>query len=293
MAKQTFTSGQVLTAAQVNALQSNDFNQTVTTKTASYTPTTTTDIGTRVIMNSASATTITINASIYSAGDTFFISNIGVGVCTLTAGTCTIASAGPLAIPQYGGGLLYFTSASAAIYYPSAGPAASSALTFITSGTITTSATAQINNVFSATYDNYLMLINYTAGDNGGQFLQLGTSGAPDAGANYSWAMNQNNFYAGSGQTVLGGATGGATKWSFPGKVGPGGGNAIINFFSPNLSAKASFTGLQACQNTNPEQSNSWGGGSVNTSTQYTDITITTASSTTSFTYKIYGYSNS
>ena len=36
MAKQTFTTGQVLTAAQVNSLQTNDFNQTVSAKTASY-----------------------------------------------------------------------------------------------------------------------------------------------------------------------------------------------------------------------------------------------------------------
>jgi hypothetical protein len=198
------------------------------------------------------------------------------------------------------GQLCYLESTNVVQYYDGAAwatlapaPAVSSGLTFITSGTITTSATAQINNVFSSTYANYLMLINYTAGDHAGQFLQLGTSGAPDAGSNYSWALNQNNFYAGSGATILTGDTGGATKWSFPGKVGTGGGNSKIDIFSPNLASKSSFSGIQACQNTNPEQSNSWGGGSINTTTQYTDITITTVSTTTSFTYKIYGYSNS
>jgi len=292
MSIQTFTAAQVLTAAQMNTLQANDYNQTVSTKTASY-ALVAADKGTRVVMNVASANTVTVNTSLFSAGDTLVIQNIGAGVTTVTAGTATVSSAGPLTIAQYGSGTLYFTSAGVSLWFPSAGPAASSGLTFITSGTITTSATAQINNVFSSTYDNYLMLINYTAGDNGAQYLQLGTSGSPDAGSNYSWALNQNNFYAGSGQTVLGGATGGATKWTFPGKVGPGGGNASINIFSPNLAAKSSFNALQACQNTNPEQSNSWGGGSINTSTQYTDITITTVSSTTSFTYKIYGYANS
>jgi hypothetical protein len=37
MAIQDFTVGQVLTAAQMDSLQANDYNQTVSTKTADYT----------------------------------------------------------------------------------------------------------------------------------------------------------------------------------------------------------------------------------------------------------------
>ncbi len=103
MAIQTFTSGQVLTAAQQNALQANDYNQTVSTKTASYTLVAA-DKGTRIVMNVASANTITVNTSLFSAGDTVVLQNIGAGVSTVTAGTATVSSAGPLAIPQYGSG---------------------------------------------------------------------------------------------------------------------------------------------------------------------------------------------
>jgi hypothetical protein len=46
-----------------------------------------------------------------------FIQNRGAGVCTVTAGTATVASAGSLALPQNDAGILYFTSASAAIFY--------------------------------------------------------------------------------------------------------------------------------------------------------------------------------
>lgn len=116
MAKQTFTSGQVLTAAQVNALQTNDFNQTVSTKTTSYTLVVG-DRGTRIAMNSASSTTITVNTGIFDAGDTVFIHNIGAGVCTVTAGTATVNTAQSLALNQYEGGTLYFTSASSAIFW--------------------------------------------------------------------------------------------------------------------------------------------------------------------------------
>ena len=115
MALQTFTAGQVLTAAQVNALQANDYNQTVSTKTASYVLVAA-DKGTRVVMNSASATTITVNTSLFNAGDTLFIQNIGAGVCTVTAGTATVSGAS-LALAQFQGGTLYFTSAGVSILF--------------------------------------------------------------------------------------------------------------------------------------------------------------------------------
>lgn len=116
MALQTFTAGQVLTAAQVNALQANDYNQTVSTKTASYVLVAA-DKGTRVVMNSASATTITVNTSLFAAGDTLFIQNIGAGVCTITAGTATVSTTGSLALTQNAGGTLYFTSAGVSIFF--------------------------------------------------------------------------------------------------------------------------------------------------------------------------------
>lgn len=157
MAIQTFTSGQVLTAAQVNSLQANDYNQTVSTKTANYTLVAA-DKGTRVVMNVSSASTITVNTGLFSAGDTVILQNIAANNSTVTAGTATVSSAGPLAIPQYGSGTLYFTSTSAAIYFPSAVtiPAVSSALTLVASATLS-SASTKITSAFSATYHNYLL----------------------------------------------------------------------------------------------------------------------------------------
>jgi len=123
MAIQSFSVGQVLTAAQVNALQANDYNQTVSNKTASYTLVAA-DKGTRVTMSSTSATTITVNNSLFSAGDTLFIQNLNSGVSTITAGTATVTTSASLALAQWEGGTLYFTSASAAIFFKSAGAAA-------------------------------------------------------------------------------------------------------------------------------------------------------------------------
>lgn len=118
MAKQTFTTGQVLTAAQVTALQTNQYNQTVTTQTTSYVLVAA-DVGTRVYMNAAGATTITVNTGVFAAGDTVWLGNIGAGSCVVTAGTATVSkfSTASLTLSQYQGAYLYFVSTGVAILY--------------------------------------------------------------------------------------------------------------------------------------------------------------------------------
>jgi|LakMenE18May11ns_1017448.scaffolds.fasta_scaffold9942285_7 hypothetical protein len=117
MAKQTFTTGQVLTAAQMTSLQETAMGGgPATAKTANYVLVAA-DAGTTVAMDAAGATTITVNTGLFAAGDTVFIQNLGAGACTITAGTATVATAGSLILPQNDAGILYFTSASAAIFY--------------------------------------------------------------------------------------------------------------------------------------------------------------------------------
>jgi len=118
-----FQSAAVLTSAQMNALTT----LPVSTKTASYVLTVA-DLGTRVVMNSASATTITVNTSIFGASDKVEILNIGAGVCTITAGTCTVGTTGTLALVQNAGGTLTFISASASVFVASGVAAATSSI---------------------------------------------------------------------------------------------------------------------------------------------------------------------
>ena len=117
MAKQTFTTGQVLTAAQMTSLQQTAMGGgSATAKTASYVLVAA-DAGTTVAMNAAGATTITVNTGLFAAGDTVFIQNLGAGACTVTAGTATVATAGSLILPQNDAGILYFTATGASIFY--------------------------------------------------------------------------------------------------------------------------------------------------------------------------------
>lgn len=118
MATQTFTTGQVLTAQQMNSLQTNDYNQTVSVKTAAYTLVVG-DRGTRVEFNTSGSVTCTVNTGIFDAGDTVIIQNRGTGAVTVTAGTATVNTSSTLVLAQYDAGTLYFISTSAAIFFNS------------------------------------------------------------------------------------------------------------------------------------------------------------------------------
>jgi hypothetical protein len=159
MAKQTFTTGQVLTAAQMTSLQQTAMlGGAASAKTASYTLVAA-DAGTAISMSNAGATTITVNTALFAAGDTVHITNLGAGVCTITAGTATVNSSASLALAQYESGFLDFTSTSAAIFVKGAGAAAASGgMTLInTGGTTLTGASVTIGSI-PGTY-NYLKLI--------------------------------------------------------------------------------------------------------------------------------------
>ena len=281
MALTTFTSGQVLTAAQLNAVQANDYNQTVSNKTASYTLVAA-DKGTRVVMNVATANTVTVNTSLFSAGDTLVIQNIGAGVTTVTAGTATVSSAGPLAIPQNGSGILYFTSAGVSIFYPSAvtvaAPAAAG-LTFITSGQVTAQSSSDHTGVFSATYNNYLLIIENltTSADGYALRMQYGT-GSADTANTY---INSQNFANASASTfiVIAAADTTATESTA----------LIANIFSPNLATATGLTCMTSARN--QDQPGISTNSSKQTTTQYTSLHFTTESPENStFKFSLYGY---
>ncbi len=206
MAIQDFTAGQVLTAAQMDSLQANDYNWTVSTKTDSYTLVAA-DKGTRVVMNKATATTITVNTSLFSAGDTLFIQNIGAGTCTVTAGTATVTTAGSLALAQWGGGTLYFTSASAAIFFSGGAPAYGTATGGIGAPTAVT-----------------IGGVNY-------EFLQFNSTG--------TLTITKAGFFD---FLAIGGGTGGMACAVNSGRGGGGGGAGQVVFGSVYLDANQTIT---------------------------------------------------
>jgi hypothetical protein len=128
-----FTSGQVLTAAQMNAITTLPIND----QTDDYTLVVG-DVGKRVIMNKGTANTVTVDDSIFAESDTIFIANKGAGTSTITAGAgVTINTSGSLALAQYGGGTLIALSASSFTFFPSGGGVGYGTATGGTSSSIT------------------------------------------------------------------------------------------------------------------------------------------------------------
>jgi hypothetical protein len=134
MAKQTFTTGQVLTAAQMTSLQQTAMlGGAANAKVASYVLVAA-DAGDAITMSNASPTTITVNTGLFAAGDIVTIINLGAGATTITAGTATVETSGSLVLATNQGGVLRFTSASAAIFFQFATPA-SGDIEGVTTGT--------------------------------------------------------------------------------------------------------------------------------------------------------------
>jgi hypothetical protein len=215
MAKQTWSPGQVLTAASLTTLQANDYNWTVDTKTDSYVLVAG-DAGKRIVMNAATAKTITVNTSIFTAGDVVWIHNINTGTATVTAGTATVNTAGSLALAQWEGGALYFTSASSAIFFRGGGSSYGVA-TGGSSSSITVG--GQNYTLLTFTGDGTLTVtkaglfdILVCAGGGGGGKDQAGGNGYRGGGGGAGGLLNYTGIYLSANQTVTIGAGGAAAS---------------------------------------------------------------------------------
>jgi hypothetical protein len=291
MAKQTFTTGQVLTAAQMTALQLNDYNQTVNAKVASYTLVAS-DAGTRITMSNVSATIITVNTSLFAAGDTLFITNIGAGACTITAGTATVSTASSRILAQYDSGTLYFTSTGVAIWekYQGAAAGGSAALTFITGTTFSAVSSFSLPaNTFSATYDNYLVRFQLTdASASSAVTLKLRASGT-DTSSGYYSAQYRLDYQL----TVTSLGENATTSWGL-GSINTGGTNQQI--FQYDLNIKQPFQTKHTMVNSAGSLGNivsSVGLLAKVDTTSYDSLTFACDSGTITGNYRVYGYANS
>lgn len=291
MAKQTFTAGQVLTAAQMNDLQTNDFNLSVTTQTGNYTLVSA-DKGTREVANSATAITFTIPSATFAAGDIVEIHNIGAGTLTLSGSGVTINSADVLTVAQWQGGTLYFTSATAAIWFPRA-KTVSSGLVYVTGASFTTATTVSMaSGVFTGTYDNYKVILNIS-GSSTGQILSMrvNNAGSPRTAANYNGAKLDARADTTSVVTV---GSSSATSMNFGATGTVISANYDFTVYGPAISTRAtqwSYTGAGVNDGINITSSIN-GGGQYSVNEANDGLTFFVGG-TISGTYRVYGIVNS
>jgi hypothetical protein len=326
MAKQTFTVGQVLTAAQLTSLQQTAMSGgAASAKTANYVLVAA-DAGTAISMTSTSATTITVNTGLFAAGDTVFIQNLGTANLTITAGTATVNTAGSLILPQYDAGILYFVSASSAVFYDYIQVGAASPLT--TKGDVYGFGTSDARIPIGAndtvlTADSTQSLGLKWAAPASGGFTVLASGSLPSStelnltsisGSYKNLQLVVRNLTTSSNQTVrvrFNGATGGYQNISvyYPGgsigtattnafdpyyfdiKAGIGYGTLVVNAYDyANTEGYKMFDGQASVYNTSNQDANAFAYGCLRESPAITSIKIFIASGTfTAGTYALYG----
>ena len=165
---------------------------------------------------------------------------------------------------------------------PEWGAAASSGLTLITRQPYSAASAVNVNDVFSATYDNYLVIFKNTAGTAGATFnMRLRVSGADNSTTNY---------FSGGAESTSGGLTN-----RFAGSQ-----NAWFNqinidlttsfqatFFSPFLTQKTAITALET-HDTGARHL--FYNGFFNDTTSFTGFSFFPASSTITGEVAVYGY---
>jgi hypothetical protein len=289
MAKQTFTSGQVLTAAQMTTLQANDFNLTVSTKTSNYTLVAS-DAGTRVVGNAASLI-FTVNNSVFTAGDTLTFDNRDSTVLTIAAGAgVTINSASGLTLAQYQTAELYCLSASSFVLAKTDVTASAGALTFISATSIgSTVSSVTVSSAFSSTFANYVITLTGGTGSAGSApiGMQLGstTTGYYQGRLRLPFSSSspaQNNVNNGS-------------SWSDSvfRMDSTGAGNGYLVLMGPNLAQRTVF---YASTVADPSGGDGYvmTGGTETSTTQHTAFTLTPTSGTiTGGVIRVYGLANS
>jgi hypothetical protein len=277
-----FQSGAVLQAAELNAITTLPIND----QTDDYTLVVG-DVGKRVVMNVASANTVTVDDSIFAVGDTIFIANKGAGATTVTAGSgVTINSASGLALVQNQSGQLVALSASSFLFVASAGPAPTGGLTFIKAETIgTTVSSVTVTGAFSSTYENYFVTVS-------GGVASTTNFGRLTLGATATGYYKSTVYMNYNANTVNGISSSNATFWDDTVNGTTSNLNGAFYLFGPNVAKTTHFSSAASAATATGQVA--WNLGYLNDTTQYTAFTITTNSGTfTGGTVRVYGLANS
>ncbi len=159
-------------------------------------------------------------------------------------------------------------------------------LVHINTTTFSAVSSVSLNDVFTSSYINYLILVNLIGSSTVAMQYRLRASGTDASGANYS-----SQLLIAESTTVQGIRATGQTSARF-GAVGPTQSGLSVTFFQPQLAAVTNTTNLQNFR--------SGGGISVTSevsshdlSSAYDGVTIFPTSGTITGTIRVYGYKNS
>ena len=162
--------------------------------------------------------------------------------------------------------------------------------TKINSTTFTTSASQSFNNVFSATYLNYLVVFDIVSSNDTDIKFRWRVSGADNTTSNYSWT--QAGTFAATG-TFSGGATNNDSSARFASSNAANSQKfGSYTFFNPFATATSGYSGTQTYSSGTANYNGSVMGLGFNGTTSFDGFTLYPAAGTMTGTVKIYGVVN-
>lgn len=292
----TFVAGTVLTAAALNSeLAAKSDNapainaQVGTTYTFVLADAT---AGKTITASNAAASTYTVppqSSVAFSAGALLRVTNLGAGVVTFAGGVGVTVTNTAGTLAQYQTATLVRTGSDAWTVIPAGGGAGS---TLVATATASAASAVSVNNCFTSTYDNYLVVVEFTASSASGEWYLRLRASATDATTGYYSAFGFSSFGADSisGQ----GSTNGTDKISVGFSNSTLGATASINVKAPAIARRTVFEYLS----NNPASGGNsrFGGGVHSTATAYDGLTIYPASGTITTPtngIRVYGLKNS
>jgi hypothetical protein len=162
-------------------------------------------------------------------------------------------------------------------------------LEYITGGTVTAAASASVNNCFSATYNNYRLIVHEVTRSNAGaaMLLRFRAGGADNSAANYNYASRGlystggSGDYSGNNQTEFNTGTYSDTANTYLEGF-------TYDIFSPFVSGRTYMLGQSFGYNT--ASLFRQGGMTQYGTNSFDGFTLYTAVGTQSFKYQVYGY---
>ena len=159
-------------------------------------------------------------------------------------------------------------------------------LVFISATTIgTTVSSVEVTGAFSATYDNYqIMVSGGAASATGTILLQLGATTT-----GYYTGSSRTIYNTGVGQSL---ATNNGSSFTYAGSHSSNSINSTIQLLGPQLATRTTFSSQSGSTQNN--EVSQFGAGFLDNATQYTAFTLLPTSGTfTGGTIRVYGFANS
>jgi hypothetical protein len=244
--------------------------------------------------NAQTTVPLYVAAEVLTAADMNISAGTGVPVfATTVTRDAAFGGAGEKVLAE--GQLAYIEALDVVQYYDGAawatvGPATNSALTFITSATASAASSLSVNSCFSATYANYLVLINMsgsstssvtlntrfrvtTTDDSSGNYVSMSTSNTNVSGPTRTFSSAQTSAQLGTVSTTMG--------------------FVQATFFNPQVATQTECQTNWSNIASNSPNSQGNGTAAFVQTTQFDGFTLIPASGTITGTVRVYGYSNS